>query len=96
MKLSVFGLGYVGCVSAGCFADSGNSVIGVDVNPVKIDILNSGNSPIVGAGMSDLIKRAVESRKLRATTDSNQAINESDVSLVCVGTPSRLNGSLWI
>ena len=94
MKLSVFGLGYVGCVSAACFADTGNSVIGVDINPVKIDIINSGNSPIVEPGMSELIKRAVESGKLRATTDSNQAINESDVSLVCVGTPSRLNGAL--
>ncbi len=94
MKLSVFGLGYVGCVSAACFADSGNSVIGVDVNPVKIDIINSGNSPIVEEGMTDLIQRAVESGKLRATTDSNQAINESDVSLVCVGTPSRSNGAL--
>lgn len=94
MKLSVFGLGYVGCVSAACFADSGNSVIGVDVNPVKIDIINSGNSPIVEEGMTDLIQRAVESGKLRATTDSKQAINESDVSLVCVGTPSRSNGAL--
>jgi GDP-mannose 6-dehydrogenase len=94
MKLSVFGLGYVGCVSAACFADTGNSVIGVDINPVKIDIINSGNSPIVEPGMSELIKRAVESGKLRATTDSNQAINESDISLVCVGTPSRLNGAL--
>lgn len=94
MKLSVFGLGYVGCVSAACFADSGNTVVGVDVNPVKIDIINSGNSPIVEEGMNDLIKRAVESGKLRATTDSNQAINESDVSLVCVGTPSRSNGAL--
>jgi len=94
MKVSVFGLGYVGCVSAACFASSGNSVVGVDINPVKVEIINSGRSPIVEPGIGDLIQQAVESGALKATTDTATAINDSDISLVCVGTPSRPNGAL--
>ncbi|MDQ6653236.1 MAG: UDP-glucose/GDP-mannose dehydrogenase family protein [Acidobacteriota bacterium] len=94
MRLSVFGLGYVGCVSAACFAQERHDVIGVDVNPTKVDIVNRGESPIVEAGMSDLIGDMVRSLRLRATTDTEEAINESDISLVCVGTPSNPNGSL--
>jgi len=94
MKLSIFGLGYVGCVSAACFAREGHEVIGVDVNPTKVDIVNRGDSPIVEAGMSELIKSMVTERRLRATTDTHEAIISSDVSLVCVGTPSHPNGSL--
>lgn len=94
MRLSVFGIGYVGCVSAACFAQAGHRVIGVDVNSTKVDIINKGKSPIVEEGIGDLIAQVVASGQLRATTDSFAAINESDFSLVCVGTPSNPNGSL--
>jgi GDP-mannose 6-dehydrogenase len=94
MRLSVFGLGYVGCVSAACFAREGHEVTGVDVSPVKVEIINSGRSPIVEAGIGELIQEMVSSGRLRATTDSAEAVAASDVSLVCVGTPSRDNGSL--
>ena len=94
MRLSVFGLGYVGCVSAACFAKEGHEVVGVDVNPVKVEIINSGRSPIVEAGIGELIEEMVSSGRLKATTSSAEAVAASDVSLVCVGTPSRDNGSL--
>ncbi len=94
MKLSVFGIGYVGCVSAACFAKAGHDVIGVDLNPTKVEIINAGKSPIVEAGIDELISAMVEAGRLRATTSSAEAIANSEVSLVCVGTPSNANGSL--
>jgi GDP-mannose 6-dehydrogenase len=94
MKLSIFGMGYVGCVSAACFAKEGHDVIGVDVNPTKVEIVNRGESPIVEAGMSDLIKEMVSERRLTATVDTQHAIDNSALSLICVGTPSNTNGSL--
>ena len=94
MKISIFGIGYVGCVSAACFAHAGHDVIGVDVNPTKVDIINSGKSPIVEPQMNELIHDVVKSGKLRATTNSMEAVKASDISLVCVGTPSKPNGSL--
>jgi GDP-mannose 6-dehydrogenase len=94
MKLSVFGLGYVGCVSAACFAREGHEVVGVDVNPTKTEIINGGQSPIVEAGINDLIGEMVAARRLRATTDSADAVLNSEISLICVGTPSNVNGSL--
>ena len=94
MKLSIFGLGYVGCVSAACFAKEGHSVIGVDVNAHKVEMINAGNSPIVEAGIGELLKEVVVARTLSATTNSAEAILDSDVSLICVGTPSNQNGSL--
>lgn len=94
MKLSVFGLGYVGCVSAACLADAGNEVVGVDVNPTKVEIINAGKSPIVEAGIDELIAKVVRAGRLVATTDSARAIRDSELSLVCVGTPSNQNGSL--
>jgi GDP-mannose 6-dehydrogenase len=94
MKISIFGIGYVGCVSAACFAHAGHDVIGVDVNPTKVDIINSGKSPIVEPQMNELIHDVVKSGKLRAITDSREAVQASDISLVCVGTPSKPNGSL--
>ena len=94
MKLSVFGIGYVGCVSAACFAKEGHDVIGVDVNPTKVEIINSGNSPIVEPGIAELMKEAVNAGRLRGTTRINEAVNQSEISLVCVGTPSNVNGSL--
>ncbi|MGI8733627.1 MAG: nucleotide sugar dehydrogenase [Pyrinomonadaceae bacterium] len=94
MKLSIFGLGYVGCVSAACFAKEGHDVLGVDVSPVKVGIINEGRSPIVEVGINELINEMVTSGKLKATTDAAEAVASSDVSLVCVGTPSNANGSL--
>ena len=94
MKVSLFGLGYVGCVSAACFARNGHRVVGVDVNRLKIDILNSGQSPIIEKDVSAFVMEAVVAGRLRATTDAAEAVLDSDVSLLCVGTPSRPNGSL--
>src|SRR5690606_9921763 len=92
--ISVFGLGYVGCVSAACFAKEGHSVIGVDVNPAKVDMINAGKATIVEAGIGELVAEMVEGGRLEATTDIAYAVRETAVSLVCVGTPSRANGSL--
>src|SRR5215813_12165046 len=94
MNISVFGIGYVGCVSAACFAKEGHDVTGVDVNPTKVEIINSGNTPIVEPGIGELMQEAVNSGKLWATTSAAEAVNKSLVSLVCVGTPSNANGSL--
>ena len=96
MRLSVFGLGYVGCVSAACLANDGHQVIGVDVNTTKVEIVNAGKSPIIESGINELIGKVVQSGHLSATTDSIRAIQESDLSLVCVGTPSNPNGSLHL
>lgn len=84
MKISVFGLGYVGAVSAACFAKEGHDVVGVDVSQTKVDIINSGNSPIVEEGITELTAEMVAENRLRATTDITDAIENSDVSLVCV------------
>jgi GDP-mannose 6-dehydrogenase len=94
MKVSVFGLGYVGSVSAAAFADEGHDVVGVDVVREKVDAVNSGRSPIVEPGLADLLARGVGSGRLRATTSTEDAVRSTDLSLICVGTPSRKNGSL--
>ncbi len=94
MNVSVFGLGYVGTVSAGCFAADGHQVIGVDVHPDKVAAINEGRSPVVEPGLPELLRSAVSGGRLRATTDPAAAVRDSEVSLVCVGTPSRRNGSL--
>ena len=94
MKVSVFGLGYVGCVSAAAFADDGHEVVGVDVVGDKVSAVNEGRSPIVEPGLDDLLLRGVRSGALRATTSTDDAVRSTDLSLICVGTPSRKNGSL--
>jgi GDP-mannose 6-dehydrogenase len=94
MNVSVFGLGYVGSVSAASLATDGHTVIGVDVNPDKAASLNEGRSPIVEKGLDGLIRDAAANGSLRATTSTKEAIEASDLSLLCVGTPSRKNGSL--
>ena len=94
MKISIFGLGYVGTVSAGCFAQDGHEVIGVDPVGTKIDLINAGRSPIVEAEINEIIASAVQAGRLRATDDHIQAIRETELSFVCVGTPSQTNGNL--
>jgi len=96
MRVSVFGLGYVGCVTAACLAKAGHVVVGVDVNAEKVAMINAGTSPIVEPGLPDLLREVAATGRLRATTSSDQAVAESDVSLICVGTPSRANGRLDI
>lgn len=94
MRIAVFGLGYVGCISAACFANEGHKVIGVDVNKEKVDIINSAKSPIVEPGLDEAIKAAVESGNLRATMNLQEAVANADLSLVCVGTPSEKSGKV--
>ena len=94
MKISIFGLGYVGTVSAGCFAAEGHEVLGVDPVPDKVDLINRGQSPIVEAEIGELIEKSVQTGCLRATSDPSQAIRETELSVICVGTPSQPNGNL--
>jgi GDP-mannose 6-dehydrogenase len=92
--VAVFGLGYVGCVSAAALARRGHAVIGVDVNPLKVELLRAGKAPVLEPGLGELVAEGVAEGRLRATDDGEAAVRESDVSLVCVGTPSAPNGSL--
>lgn len=94
MRISIFGLGYVGTVSAGCLASDGHEVVGVDPMQTKVDLINNGQSPIIEAEINQMIASNVRSGRLVATTDPNGAIHQTDLSLVCVGTPSQLNGNL--
>lgn len=93
MRINIYGLGYVGSVSAACLADAGHDILGIDVDQVKVDSINQGVSAVVEPGLTDLIRAGVTAGKLRATTDT---IDEADVSMVCVGTPSNENGSLCL
>ena len=94
MNVSVFGLGYVGAVSAACFAQRGHTVMGVDVNPDKVNTINSGKSPIIEPSLEQLLQDAVQAGRLSATRDTAAAVAHAEVCLVCVGTPSDFNGSL--
>ncbi len=94
MKISVFGLGYVGTVCAGCFAVEGHEIVGVDPVQVKVDFINQGHSPIIEPEIDGIIARHTKTGRIRATTDPLQAVMESDLSFVCVGTPSLPNGDL--
>lgn len=94
MRISVFGLGYVGAVSSACLAASGHDVIGVDKNATKVDLINRGASPIIETGVDEIIRSTTREGRLRATTHTEEAVRDSDLSLVCVGTPSEVNGSL--
>jgi GDP-mannose 6-dehydrogenase len=94
LRISIFGLGYVGTVSAGCLADDGHEVVGVDPLPTKVDLINRGQSPIIETDIGEIIAATVKEGRLRATSDPVQAIRETELSFVCVGTPSQANGNL--
>ena len=94
MRIAVFGLGYVGSVTSACLAKLGHDVVGVDPNAYKVGCLARGESPIVEKDLGDLIARAASEGRLTATTDSMAAVKDADLVLVCVGTPSREDGSL--
>jgi len=93
MDISIFGLGYVGAVSLACLARDGHNVIGVDVEPAKLELIRAGKTPVVEEGMVDLMTSVVASGRVSVTDDVQKAIMESEISLVCVGTPSAPNGS---
>jgi GDP-mannose 6-dehydrogenase len=93
MRISIFGLGYVGAVSLACLARDGHSVIGVDVDPAKLELIRSGKTPVVEEGMVDLMAEVAASGRISVTTDVAHAVLGSELSLICVGTPSAPNGS---
>ena len=94
MKIAVFGLGYVGTVSAGCLARARHEVIGVDPEPRKVELINAGRSPIIEHEIDRIVAQQVAAGRLRATGDAAAAVAQADLSLVCVGTPSRPNGDI--
>jgi GDP-mannose 6-dehydrogenase len=94
MKLSVLGLGYVGAVSAGCLAQQGHDVIGVDPQSRKVELINAGKSPIIEQDLGRIIEQQVTAGRLSATTDVAAAVRQADLSFICVGTPSRANGDI--
>jgi GDP-mannose 6-dehydrogenase len=93
MEVSVFGLGYVGAVSLACLARDGHDVIGVDIEPAKLEMFRQGRTPVVEEGMVDLVAAIAKSGRMRVTSDVTDAVHGSRVSLICVGTPSAANGS---
>ena len=92
MRIAVFGLGYVGCVTGACLAQMGHEVCGVDISPTKVSMINRGHAPLKEHGVERLVSEMVRSGKFRATEDPTEAIERADISLVCVGTPSRKGG----
>ncbi len=94
MNISVFGLGYVGIVTAACFAEEGHQVVGVDVSSTKVDMINEGRTPIIEDRIGELVDSNVKLGRMRATQDVQAALDSSDMAIVCVGTPSRRDGSL--
>ena len=95
-RISVFGIGYVGVVSAACLARDGHSVVAVDIDPARVDVINMGRSPIVENGLDELIAAAVSQGRLTATLDAPSAVADTDASFVCVGTPSNSDGSVGL
>ncbi len=93
MKISIFGLGYVGAVSLGCLARDGHDVTGVDIDQVKLDLIASGKTPIIEEGMADLMANVASSGRVTVTQDVEEAIQNTEISFICVGTPSASNGS---
>jgi GDP-mannose 6-dehydrogenase len=95
-RISVFGIGYVGAVSAACLANDGHQVVACDVDPEKVRAINSGRTPIVERGLGEMIEKAVAEGRLTATTDTAEAVADTDISFVCVGTPSAADGSVGL
>jgi GDP-mannose 6-dehydrogenase len=93
MRISIFGLGYVGAVSLACLARDGHEVIGVDIDAGKLDLIRSGQSPIIEEGIQELIRHVMASGRVTVTSDARAAVAQSDLSFICVGTPSSANGS---
>jgi GDP-mannose 6-dehydrogenase len=93
MKISIFGLGYVGAVSLACLARDGHQVIGVDIDPAKLDLIAAGKTPVVEEGMVELMAQVAGNGRVSVTRDAQRAVHDSEISLVCVGTPSAPNGS---
>ena len=93
-SVSVFGLGYVGTVTAACLAHQGHRVIGVDVNPSKVEMIAAGKCPIIEARMDELVAEGHRTARLQTTTDAAAAVGNSEISFVCVGTPNLRNGKL--
>ena len=94
MKISIFGLGYVGCVSIACLAENGHHVMGVDVMPHKNDLINSGKATIIEKDIDALIENNWKAGRISSTLDFQEAVRETEVSIICVGTPSDVNGHL--
>ncbi|MEE9371940.1 MAG: hypothetical protein V3V00_02705, partial [Saprospiraceae bacterium] len=94
MNISIFGLGYVGTVMAACLSKYGHNITGIDINRKNVDLINNGQSPIIEPGINNILKEALKKRKLSATSDATNAIKKTDLSFICVGTPSNKNGSL--
>jgi GDP-mannose 6-dehydrogenase len=94
VNISVFGLGYVGAVTSACLAEQGHHIIGVDLQAAKVDAFGRGQSPIIEPEIDQLLKQATEGGRLGATLDVHRAVTETDVSIVCVGTPSLPSGRL--
>jgi GDP-mannose 6-dehydrogenase len=94
MRVSIFGLGYVGAVSAACFAKEGHTVIGVDIDPYKLNLIRQGRAPIVEENLEPMLREAVSAGRLQVTDCATEAVHQTDISLICVGTPSKENGDL--
>jgi len=94
MKISIFGMGYVGAVCAACLADRGHYIVGADVSELKVNMIRDGRSPIVEPGLGELLKKGVAAGLIHATTQAHEAVRDTDISMICVGTPSRKNGDL--
>ena len=94
MRISIFGLGYVGCVSLGCLAKNGHQIVGVDINPTKVNQINSGKVTIIEKDIEDIINEQRQEKRIRATTSTTDAVSNSDISIITVGTPGGANGHL--
>lgn len=93
MKIAIFGLGYVGSTAAGCIASQGHTVVGVDVSAAKVEALNSGKAPVYEPGLDELISEAREAGRISATTELTDQLDDADIAIVCVGTPSGVDGA---
>ena len=94
MNILVWGMGYVGTVSAGCLSHLGHNIVGVDINKTKVNFLNKGITPIKEPGLEELIKASLDSKRFKASTKGSQFFNVYDFSMICVGTPSKINGDI--